>query len=142
MTELGGPMTPKAVPCPVSPGLASGLECRSPSIRTCCGMAAATRRRTPATTPAPYRLGSLSRDNLDENGGGNQSLKAAAGSEVMIALGPAVRKHFFSVPLFVCRGCVNQNWFLCLSRWSVADRGHACVRGQCGVGSSRHSSRR
>src|SRR5258705_11233311 len=41
------------------------------------------------------------RDNLDENGGGNQSLKAAAGSEVMIALGPAVRKHFFSVPLLI-----------------------------------------
>jgi len=34
------------------------------------------------------------RDNLDEKGGGNQSLKAAAGSEAMIVSGVEVRKHF------------------------------------------------
>ena len=37
----------------------------------------------------------VSRDNLDENGRRQSGLEAAAGSEVMIALGPEVRKHFF-----------------------------------------------
>jgi hypothetical protein len=39
------------------------------------------------------------RDNLDENGGGNESLKrrpvAAAGSGGMIVWGGTVRKHIF-----------------------------------------------
>ena len=56
-------------------------------------------------TPAARLLRSryLSRDNLDENGGGNQSFEAAAGSEVMIGLSPEVRKHFFWVSVFDCR---------------------------------------
>jgi hypothetical protein len=45
----------------------------------------------------------LSRDNLDENGGGNQSLKAAAGSEVMIALGPEGSQAFCLGAAFDCR---------------------------------------
>jgi hypothetical protein len=54
--------------------------------------------------------GWVSRDNLDENGGGNQSLKAAAGSEVMIALGPEVRKRFFLGAAFDCR-CASISLF-------------------------------
>jgi hypothetical protein len=45
----------------------------------------------------------LSRDYLDENGGGQSEFEAAAGSEVMIGLGPEVRKHFFWVSVFDCR---------------------------------------
>jgi hypothetical protein len=45
----------------------------------------------------------LSRDNLDENGGGKSELEAAAGSEGMIILSAKLRKHFFSMPLFDCR---------------------------------------
>jgi hypothetical protein len=45
----------------------------------------------------------LSRDYLDENGGGQSEFEAAAGSEVMIGLSPEVRKHFFWVSVFDCR---------------------------------------
>ena len=45
----------------------------------------------------------VSRDYLDENGGGQSEFEAAAGSEVMIGLGPEVRKHFFWVSVFDCR---------------------------------------
>jgi hypothetical protein len=45
----------------------------------------------------------LSRDYLDENGGGQSEFEAAAGSEVMIGLRPEVRKHFFWVSVFDCR---------------------------------------
>jgi hypothetical protein len=48
----------------------------------------------------------LSRDNLGENcgGNGNQSLKRAAGSEVMIISVVELGKRFFSVWWFDCRG--------------------------------------
>jgi hypothetical protein len=46
----------------------------------------------------------LSRDNLDENGGGNQSVKRAAGSEGMIISCAKLRKHFLSMAHFDCRG--------------------------------------
>jgi hypothetical protein len=46
---------------------------------------------------------SVSRDYLDENGGGQSEFEAAAGSEVMIGLSPEVRKHFFWVSVFDCR---------------------------------------
>jgi hypothetical protein len=49
------------------------------------------------------RTNSLSRDNLDENGGRQSELEAAAGSEGMIILSAKLRKHFFSMPLFDCR---------------------------------------
>jgi hypothetical protein len=52
----------------------------------------------------------LSRDYLDENGGGNQSLKAAAGSEVMIALGPEGSQAFFLGAAFDCR-CASISLF-------------------------------
>jgi hypothetical protein len=42
------------------------------------------------------------RDNLDENGR-QSGFEAAAGSEVMIALSPAVGKPFSLAPLFDCR---------------------------------------
>jgi hypothetical protein len=45
----------------------------------------------------------MSRDYLDENGGGQSEFEAAAGSEVMIGLSPEVRKHFFWVSVFDCR---------------------------------------
>jgi hypothetical protein len=45
----------------------------------------------------------VSRDYLDENGGGQSEFEAAAGSEVMIGLSPEVRKHFFWVSVFDCR---------------------------------------
>ena len=45
----------------------------------------------------------LSRDNLDENGGGNQGFEAAAGGERMIIWGLNIRKHFFGPPPFDCR---------------------------------------
>jgi hypothetical protein len=45
----------------------------------------------------------MSRDNLDENGGGNQSLKRRPVAKFMIGLSPEVRKHFFWVSVFDCR---------------------------------------
>jgi hypothetical protein len=48
-------------------------------------------------------LARVSRDYLDENGGGQSEFEAAAGSEVMIGLSPEVRKHFFWVSVFDCR---------------------------------------
>jgi hypothetical protein len=36
----------------------------------------------------------VSRDDLDENGGGNHSVKSAAGSEGMIVLRAKFGKHF------------------------------------------------
>jgi hypothetical protein len=35
------------------------------------------------------------RDNLDENGGGNQNLKRRPVAKVMIILSAKLRKHFF-----------------------------------------------
>jgi hypothetical protein len=45
----------------------------------------------------------MSRDNLDENGGGNLESEAAAGSGVMIIWSAKLRKHFFSASLVDCR---------------------------------------
>jgi hypothetical protein len=45
----------------------------------------------------------LSRDNLDENGGGNLEIEAAAGSGAMIIWGSKLRKHSFSTSLVDCR---------------------------------------
>jgi hypothetical protein len=45
----------------------------------------------------------LSRDNLDENGGGNLEIEAAAGSGTMIIRCSKLCKHFFSISLVYCR---------------------------------------
>jgi hypothetical protein len=45
----------------------------------------------------------LSRDNLDENGGGNLEIEAAAGSGTMIIRCSKLCKHFFSFSLVYCR---------------------------------------
>jgi hypothetical protein len=45
----------------------------------------------------------MSRDNLDENGGGNLEIDAAAGSGAMIIRCSKLCKHFFSISLVYCR---------------------------------------
>jgi hypothetical protein len=45
----------------------------------------------------------MSRDNLDENGGGNLEIDAAAGSGAMIIRCSKLCKHFFSTSLVDCR---------------------------------------
>jgi hypothetical protein len=52
---------------------------------------------------AKYALPFLSRDNLDENGGGNLEIDAAAGSGAMIIRCSKLCKHFFSTSLVDCR---------------------------------------
>jgi hypothetical protein len=49
------------------------------------------------TCPAPSSVlaSPVWRDNLDENGSGNQSLKWRPVAKVLIRLSRAVRKHFF-----------------------------------------------
>jgi hypothetical protein len=47
-----------------------------------------------STPPREPKTPRLSRDNPDENGSGKQSLKLAAGSDVMIGLAREVRKDF------------------------------------------------
>jgi hypothetical protein len=44
-------------------------------------------------------VSALSRDNLDENGGGNLEIEAAAGSEAMIIRCSKLRKHFLDLPV-------------------------------------------
>jgi hypothetical protein len=43
------------------------------------------------------------RDNLDENGGGNLEIEAAAGSGPIIIRSSKLRKHFLSTSLVDCR---------------------------------------
>jgi hypothetical protein len=50
-----------------------------------------------------FSLAPLSRDNLDENGGGNLEIEAAAGSGAMIMWCSKLCKHFFSTSLVDCR---------------------------------------
>jgi hypothetical protein len=45
----------------------------------------------------------ISRDNLDEKGSNDQSLKRAAGSDGMIVASLRFRKHFLDVAFFDCR---------------------------------------
>jgi hypothetical protein len=49
----------------------------------------------------------LSRDNLDENGGGNLEIEAAAGSGAMIMWCSKLCKHFFLTSLLIVADCVH-----------------------------------
>jgi hypothetical protein len=68
-----------------------------PVSRILCG------RPLPEPGRARHAGDVVSRDNLDENGGGNLEIEAAAGSGAMIIWCSKLRKHFFSTSLVDCR---------------------------------------
>jgi hypothetical protein len=94
-TFIFRPCAPSSASSQLAKGMTVGGVAHVDPSRVCLSSA--------HSASANHSLATLSRDYLDENGGGQSEFEAAAGSEVMIGLSPEVRKHFFWVSVFDCR---------------------------------------